>query len=104
MFAERYEPECRQAGGYDSYTMYIRALSASVARNWHLADDHVTSSTSSISTRYHDNILSRFLMVWRLAAVFEIERKSDSSLSVGRLSVVAVYLSQEMVWKQVVIK
>lgn len=42
-------------------------------------------------------------MVWRLAAVFEIERKSDSSLSVGRLSVVAVYLSQEMVWKQVVI-
>lgn len=86
--------------GYDSYTMYIRALSASVARNWHLADDHVTSSTSSISTI---TTSSRALMLWRFAAIFEVERKSDSSLSVCRLSVVAVYLSQEMVWKQVLI-
>lgn len=42
-------------------------------------------------------------MVWRFAAIFEVERKSDSWLSVCRLSVVAVYLSQEMVWKQVLI-
>lgn len=46
---------------------------------------------------HHDNNISRFLMVWRLAAIFEIEHKSDSWLIVGRLSVVAVYLSQEMV-------
>lgn len=46
---------------------------------------------------------SRALMVWRLVAILEVERKSDSWLSVCRLSVVAVYLSQEMVWKQVVI-
>lgn len=84
------------------YTMYIRALSASVARNWHLADDHVTSF--HLIHIHHDNIIiSRFLMVWRLAAILEDERKSDSSLSVGRLSMVAVYLSQQMVWKQVVI-
>lgn len=51
-----------------SYTMYIRALSASVARNWHLADDHVTSSTSFISTMITSS--SRALMVWRLAAIF----------------------------------
>lgn len=41
------------------YTMYIRALSASVARNWHLADDHVTSF--HLIHIHHDNIIiSRF--------------------------------------------
>lgn len=68
----------------------IRALSASVARNWHLADDHVTSFHL---IHIHQDNISRALMGWRLAAIFEVERKSDSSLSVGMLSVIAVYLS-----------
>lgn len=41
------------------YTMYIRALSASVARNWHLTDDHVTSF-HLIHIHHGNNIISRF--------------------------------------------